>query len=242
MQSIARALPRTYEDLSVRLLEETTERASSAIGAQVALVNRLLVDLGVESIDGRCGGERRLACARSAADRIRQIEAAEPNSQDPLQLEGRLLLVLGRPDDATKLLAAKCPLLQPRNGCMNLWLQTVARTRDMEEIHRVAKLVERDGCIDSKRCAATYAYIGDLLSRVQNPEAVLEYYERAATEEPTRQRWARVGQVASSVGAHAEAARAFSHSAQFGAADADIRRSLDHERLRALTDPSAPKK
>jgi hypothetical protein len=241
LQSIAHALPRPYEPMAFRLLEEATDRNANALGAQISLINWLLRDLEVEGIDGRCGGERRLVCQKAVLQHIAQVAAYEPTSQDPLQLEARLLLVTGRPGAAARLLGAKCPLLQPRNGCMNLWLQAVARTHDMDELHRVAKLVEREGCSDSKRCAATYTSIGDLLSHVQNREAALEYYERAATEEPTRQRWFRVGQVAASVGAHAEAARAFAHGGQFGGTD-DVRQALDHERLRALTDTVAPKR
>jgi len=182
-----------------------------------------------------------LNCQKTVLEHIRQIAAVEPNSQDPLQLEARLLLVAGHPAAAVRLLGQECPRVTPRNGCMMLWLHTVAGTRDMEELHRVAKLVERDGCSDAKACAATDTAIGDVLSRVQNAEAALQYYERAANDEPTAQHWRRVGQVAAAVGAHAEAVRAYGHASQFGDADSALRHDLDYERLRALTD-TLPKK
>jgi tetratricopeptide (TPR) repeat protein len=242
LNSIAHALPRAFEDIAFRILEECTRRDERALGAQVTLVNWLLRDLEVESIDGRCGGDRRLVCQKVVLEHIKQMAAVEPESQDPISFEARLFLAVGRPAAAASLLGAKCTRLQPRNRCMNLWLQAVARTHDLDELHRVAKLVERDGCADARQCAATYSSIGDLLSRVQNLEAALEYYERAAKEEPTRQRWSRIGQVASAVGMHAEAVRAFSHAQQMDSTDPEVHSALEQERMRAFTETLIPKK
>jgi O-antigen ligase/tetratricopeptide (TPR) repeat protein len=201
LYNLAKVLPDELGRLQDEFLEESTARDPTHADVFLALAKRLLDALSAPDASGLCAGADAGRCSSVVVRSCEALSGLLPDSAEPLILTARLYMATGKPEVAAQRLAAECDHFIDRHRCLRTWLEAAAAAHDTEMAARAAKEVVIDGCSGEHRCATTYTMIGETLTQAGDAAGGLDYYERAAREEPTPGRWHRVGEAATEIGA-----------------------------------------
>jgi hypothetical protein len=230
---LAASVKRSDRDLAFRFFEESIERNPGAVGAHLELSRMLLLALEDRRLESRCSAERRAICQRAVLEHARAIAKAQSDSDEPLVLVGKLLMVTGYPDRALQLVSSTCPKLTQRSRCRRTWIEAAVQSKDSEELTRAIRYSERDGCATPRACSDTYGFIGSIVAHESGPHAALPFFQRAAQENPSKANYMRVAATAAFIGEHGVASAALNRAAAFGTTP-QLQESLERERTAAM--------
>ena len=109
-----------------RCLDEAILRAPGHVVVRLTAANHLLEALG-SSTDSRCKDMRRAECERRVVEHADALERLTPELSHAVELRGRLLMALGRPVEAERLLSERCGHYSDRGSCSKLRVKRGAR-------------------------------------------------------------------------------------------------------------------
>ncbi len=135
-----------------------------------------------------------------------------------------------------KVLEKACERVVERVFCLQERVMTAARVHAPDAIDAASKELLGAACTSPTTCADMASWIASTrMSRGENGVA-LTLLARAAREEPGKdERWLKLAEVASQVGAHTQAAEALERVARrHGGANAELKRRIDAEHAQAL--------
>jgi len=120
-------------------------------------------------------------------------------------------------------------------------LDAAEATNSGETIAAAAATFLAASCGTAESCAHASATVGDIMTRRKEWGAALTHYSRATREAPTEDRWLRLANAASNIGAHAQAAEALQRVARLrGHADLELKKRIDAEQAAALGQTPSP--
>jgi tetratricopeptide (TPR) repeat protein len=178
-----------------------------------------------------CQGEDRARCEAELETHVKGIERARPDVSAAMRLRADLLLALGRPEEAEKLLAESCPRFKDQPVCLRARVQAAAEVTGPELLTKAAKALLSAVCVDRGKCADTATWLGDLHAGRSEWGAAMGYYERAARDKESVEALLKLAGAASRGKMHAQAVRALERAlALRGGHDPEISKRLAAER------------
>jgi tetratricopeptide (TPR) repeat protein len=233
-------LPSTQARAQDAFLEEATVRDPAYVEPRTLLVKRLLAALEVPvsppagrrpqttADEGRCAGADAERCARVVVAQSAALERLLPDSAEPVIWRARAFMLTGRPAVAAQALSTECAQLSDKLGCLRTWLEAAASARKADMVARAVRELEVVGCAGPDHCASAYEAIADALDRAGDKKGGLDYYEKAARQRPTAERWQRAADAAAAIGdqllAKGDVAGAIAYSERAARADPTVAR------------------
>jgi len=232
---VASHLDDRWADLRERCLYAAIDREPDSVAAHTALARSWMSHL-VEH-DGRCVGDRVVECEHQIMAEVMQLAKLSPESPIALMTKADLLVALGRPVDADRLLREGCPryMYEDYARCIRSRVRAAGATGSAELLAAASKDVMNAGCGSGHGCADLYMLLGGQAERMQDWGDALSYYQRAAAEETSDASWTGIARVAKILGEHALAASALGHLSKGNPGDMMVRKELDEETQRAMT-------
>lgn len=216
------------------LLETALERFPEVAVVKSALVSELIGSLEGKHSPELCRTERRDACVERATGLIEQLRRALPDSAHPVELRAQLLIATGQAAEAEALLGRECERFTANRSCLKLRLAAAGRARSAEGMDRAARMLIATGCETPAACATSFESLGDAMLASGNARLALRHYERAVKEEPSPDRWLKLGKAASTSGAHLQAVDAFSRVLREKGSDPELEEQIRVERRLAI--------
>lgn len=218
-----------------RYLSEALARDPRSPSANAAMALELLAELALKDRSATCAAERRAECLKSVRSHARVLDERDPQSSAGARLKSRLLRLEGNPVAAEKLLADRCRSTNERAECLHARLEAAAECDPPTELQTAIKDYLAASCAAVVACADAATIVGDLEASRGNWGSALSHYARAAREAPTEQRWLKLADAASRIGAHAQAVEALEKVAkQKGGSDPKLLDRIEAERAAML--------
>lgn len=215
LSAIADVLPRTIRGERLRRgsLREALARAPGLTSPRLRLASDLLADVEGHSV-GLCRDEWRERCIEEVKQHVNSLRSSLPSSSVAAELEARVLMVLGKHQQAEQLLAEQCPQHELRLDCLRAHVRAALEVGHPERLERAVVAFRGASCTDAQTCATELEWLGDLVAHRANWPAAMGYYARAAREVPSPQRWEKVARAAEQIGADDLASDARARSRQ----------------------------
>jgi hypothetical protein len=228
LDKMAARLP-VGDDARSRLDAEAIARDPSLPGPHQNDAEDLLFALDKHS--PRCPDQA--ACAAAIRAHADVIAAALPDQRYAAELKARVLVQMGKTDEAEALLASRCPEVSDRRECL-LVRASFAIQLDASRAATSLKELELEGCRVPGACADTLTSVGDMWLNRGDADRALMAYSRACREETTKGRLKKLADAATRAGAHDRAADALARLARLGDDDPELDKRLRQERARTL--------
>jgi lipopolysaccharide biosynthesis regulator YciM/uncharacterized membrane protein (UPF0136 family) len=234
LEQIAAQLADQDDPLRTTLLQQALHRSPRSSGVHLALAEVLLRELRrPESLT--CAAEKRKTCEEEIERHATFVETALPNASPAARLRAMLLVERGDAERAEALLADRCRSMSDKIACARAWVQVAAHIKQPERLLVAAHELIAVACSGTSECAEALTWLGDLMGERREWGGALTYYARAVREQPTENRWLRVADASSHVGAYAEEAAALERVAQLrGQMDASLKTRIDESRARMI--------
>src|SRR5262249_31932806 len=150
---------------------------------------------------------------RQVLEHIEALRLAAPQTAAADEVRAQLMVVQGRAEEAEEMLAHRCDDVIDRVNCLRARSRIAALTKTPGKLAAALKVLIAVGCRSSSACADTMVFAGDLHAQRLDWRSALAAYDRAVDQDPTPERWLRVADSATKVGAHARAIEALEHAA-----------------------------
>lgn len=226
------------EQLRARLDRAAIERSGKVYGPHIREAEALITSLSPGASGPPC--EDRPACEKRVEEHAAALASSYPNESIADRLRAKLLLVLGKPEQAEARLTARCSQAKDRGVCLRARVDAAAKLVDGKRLDAASKELLSTECTTSAGCAEAASFLAAVREGRGEAATALSLHERAAREDPTDVRLLRVAEAASRAGAHARAADAFERAAQKRGGDAALRKRAEEERAHALGVKLAP--
>lgn len=236
LEALARALPAVERsDLRRRLLRQALDADPGRVSVNEALAWDYIGEIAMGETSTACAGTSRGGCIAAAARHAELVEKAVPRHSGGLRARAALLRRTGRAEEAERLLAGRCNSMSDRPVCLQARLEAAAEARPSTQLPAAIKEYLASRCAKAEDCAAAASLVGELEIGRGEPGSALGYFRRAATEAPTEQRWLKLADAASAIGAHAQAAEALEKVARLrGRVDDQLNARIASERAAAM--------
>lgn len=199
------------------------------------LGDMFLAEMTSSAAGGRCAAERRQECENEVKSVARKLDELRPRRASGALLQARLLHLNGNALVAEQILAARCPTVDDATECLMGRAEAAFATTDYSRRERAAKDFVAASCSTPAACAHANDWVADRYARGGQLLMALRHLERAAQDDETPQRWAKLAEVAGAAGVHGEAVRALERVGQLrGERDPDLEERIRAARRRAL--------
>ncbi|MCK6533038.1 MAG: O-antigen ligase family protein [Polyangiaceae bacterium] len=241
LEALALAVPaKDGGELRRRLLRDALARDPKRHGAIEELAWDLLGELARQDSSPVCAGEARANCMAEVRGFARALEETSPGTSAGLRVHAALLRRDRKPEEAERLLAERCRAMSDRPVCLQARLTAAAECHPPTQLASAIREYLASRCSHAEDCATAASFVGDLELARGEPGSALAHFRRAAAEAPTEQRWLKLADAATSIGAHAQALEALGKVAGLrGGADEQLRARIAGERAAALRQADA---
>jgi hypothetical protein len=212
-----------------RLLRAAVRRDPNLVMARSALAPMLMLLLRASRSDQQA----RLELEREVLDQAAALERLQPERADGSELRASLYTELGRPLDADRELSARCPVLdeQEQVRCWSALLSAAPRDpKNREMLDRVSDRLVKTACAFGVACAAALTQAGVAMGQVGDLLGALDYFQRAASKEPSVPAFLRVADCEAALGRKPLAERALNLAVKRAGANATELRAIDAKR------------
>jgi hypothetical protein len=204
-------------------------------GPHENIANNLLADLRESSEPSECNGDRRTWCEQQIEVHAHAIEAFAPSLSAAERIRAALLTVQGKAEEAERLLASRCGVVEDRVVCLQARTSAAAQTTSPPRLAAATKELLTVSCTSPSSCAETATWVGDLLSGRGEWGTAVTFFSRACRDDPTESRWLRLANAADQIGARGQAIEALERVAQMrGGADAELKHRIEEQRSKAM--------
>jgi len=218
-----------------RFLGEALARDHQSPSANAAMATEILAELALGGGSTMCAAERRAECIRAVRSHARVLDERDQQRSAGPRLEARLLRLEGSPRAAERLLADRCRSTGERAECLRARVEAAAECTPPTELQPAIKDYLAASCATTVECADAATFVADLEASRGNWGSAMSHYGRAAQEAPTEQRWLKLADAASRLGAHAQAVEALEKVAKLrGQIDPALRERIEAERAALL--------
>jgi tetratricopeptide (TPR) repeat protein len=217
-----------------QLFDEALRRDPRLLEPHLVRADKWLAEVERNAADGPCAGPERAQCFQRLEDEAGHIGELDPNSDRPVILRGRALLVQGKPASADRLLADGCGK-HSRPECLQWRVIAASSMKTGEDLGPAASAYLAASCSTSASCAAAAQSVGDTYAGRGDLLAAINFYERAAREAGTPEAWLKLAEAANRAGLLGRAARAYEHARGGGAKGAEeLKKRLEQAQRDAL--------
>jgi hypothetical protein len=178
---------------------ELLRRDPHRVSARLRVAEAAL--LGAQRDDGApplC--DSRETCANEVGKQSDLIHSARPESALPAMLRARLLVIRGAAAEAATLLAGACELPEMRALCLELRATVLAQLDGTAELDATLKAITGDRCGTTKGCAEAHTWVAMLRAQRGELALAVSSLRRAATEDPSEERWLRLAEMGDRAG------------------------------------------
>jgi tetratricopeptide (TPR) repeat protein len=168
--------------------------------------------------------ERCLSEVRSLADAATRMA---PDDSAGAELRARAELAANHPGAAVELLKEPCAKSSARRSCLILRLQAALAARKAGVASEIGQALARQSCNGTEDCGRLYQEIGNIFAGGGSPEVALSYFEMAAREDPSVERWMRVADTAGQTGRYGLALSTLQKLEHRPGLDARVRKRIE---------------
>lgn len=239
--SAAHALdPKLQTQLRQELYRSALRDDPNFAAAHRALAEELLYGLQRDRDEG---DERARSEAQVVLEATR-LAALKPESADSSEVLGKLYTITNQIEEADRVLSPRCPNLAKgeRLKCWRALLATAgSRPGHRQLVERVSQQLVKAACSFEQDCQSALLQAGDTMAGLGNWPEALDYFQRAAREEPTVASLLKVAEAALALGRLPAADRALALAASHARADPGLRAQIQAKRQSLFeTTPARP--
>ena len=232
-EEIGDRLPAT----AVRLDSESAARMATSVGPASRATRAVLDDLDAGDAAPWCEGEKRAVCISLALASATTVEGLSPRTSEGYVEHARAVAAAGDPGSALKELAGACAMVEDRITCLQEEVRLAISASDEAYVEKGVVGIVNNGCSDNAKCAADLEWVAEIEYERGNRQKALAFYRQALERAPDNDNLLEhVAAVASQIGLHAEAARAYDRLSQRYPADPRWKEAAAQERATALKD------
>lgn len=188
------------EKLRRLCLEHALERNPDFLAPRVRLALDLISALETPTKSERCQGDRKARCLHKLREHEDKLRLRSPKNSDADEIEARILMIEGRPGEASAFLAERCSQYREPVGCLKTRVEMALAAADEQALDLAIKELRRAACPPSRRCAKAEIWVGDQLAREQRFEEALAHYRRATKHVSDHAIWRKVAEAARRAG------------------------------------------
>jgi tetratricopeptide (TPR) repeat protein len=211
----------------------------SFAAAHRALAEELLY--GLQS--NRYESEERARCEARIVLAAKRLASLKPESADSSEVLGKLYTLNKQIDEADRWLSPRCPQLAKgeRVKCWRALLATASSQPGHRQlIDRVSQQLVRAACGFEQDCQSALMQAGDAMVALGNWPEALDYFQRAAREDPSVASLLKVSEAATALGRLPVADRALALAAARARANPGLRAQIEAKRQSLLQNPPRP--
>jgi tetratricopeptide (TPR) repeat protein len=228
--------------LAKRFDEMVLKRDPGRVAPRARRAADLVAALKAKDAPNCASEEERRRCAEEIERHAVYIEGAEPDTSRAARLRAEALLALGRGEKADKVLEMACDRVKDRVECLRTRVPILVALGKDEEVDAVLEAVASLGCTSSEACARTHLWIGGVQKGRKNLGAASNAYRRATRHDPRNAgAWISLGDTATSMGMHAQAAHAYEQAWKLKPGDEGLKKKLDKARKEATSSLLPPR-
>jgi tetratricopeptide (TPR) repeat protein len=215
----------------VRLDEELTARAPSALGPPTRAAADAVADLLAGPEVPWCQGAARPTCADRALSLARRVEDLDPATCYGYGLEARALAAWGEPVRALDRLEAIADKVSDRVGCLQILAGLAQAAHDDLRFDTALKEIARAGCAEENQCVGNLVWVAQIQEQRGNVPGALAMYKRAHETSPDDDALLEnLARLAAATGLNAEALKDYQDLARHHPGDARWQRAADAQR------------
>ena len=214
-----------------------------------AAAHRALAEELLYGLQGnRYQGDERARCEAQVMLEATRLATLKPESADSSEVLGKLYTLSNRIEEADRTLSPRCPKLAKgeRLKCWRALLATASSQPGHRQlVERISQQLVKAACGYEEDCQSALLQAGDTMAGLGNWPEALDYFQRAAREEPTVASLLKVSEAAVALGRMPVADRALALAASHARANPGLRAQIEAKRqslsqnLPHLTGPPA---
>lgn len=181
------------------LIEDALQRQPDLVKAHVARGEHLLHQLS-RADAGTCSGAQRESCIRAGLSNADQVTVHEARSTRGIELRARLLRASARPQEAEGFLMENCSRFPAASDCWKLRAEIAAELKEPARVRDAFDTFLASSCTSAERCASAALWAGRHLERHGQGIIAINYFSRAAQENPSREAWLALANAATRAG------------------------------------------
>lgn len=208
------------------MLRAAMEREPGVLRSYLDLGGELLHAATATPPYAPCDVERE-ACLAEVRSLAKAATRVAPDSSAGAELLARLALATNEPETALQVLEQPCVQTSTRRNCLMLRLQAALAAKKAAAASDIAQELARQSCSGSEECAKLFQELGTLFSSAGAAEAALAYFEKAAREDPSPERWLRVADAANQLGRYGLALSTLQRLEHQPGADGRLRKRIE---------------
>lgn len=178
-------------------------------------------------------GEERARSEAQILVEATRLATLKPESADSSEVFGKLYALNHRIEDADRVLSPRCPKLA-RGERVKCWRALLAAAGSQpghrQLVERVTHQLVKTACGFEQDCQRALLEAGDTMAGLGNWPEALDYFQRAARDEPTVASLLRVSEAATALGRLPVADRALALAASHARADPGLRAQIQAKR------------
>jgi hypothetical protein len=255
VSDIRRAAPRGHAGAQVQLsaghalhsedhtnLRQDLYRGAIRDDPSFAAAHRALAEELINGLKGdRYQGEERGRSEAQVLAQAARLATLKPESADSSEVLAKLYALTNRIEEADRTLSARCPTLA-KGERLKCWRALLATARSQpghrQLVERVSREFVKAACGFEQDCHRALLQAGDAMTALGNWPEALDYFQRAAREEPTVAALLKVSEAAAALGRLQVADRALALAASRARANPALRAQVEAKRRSVLQSPS----
>lgn len=235
--SAARALdPKDHTLLRQELYRGAIHEDPNFAAAHRALAEELLHGLQ----GNRYQGDERARCEAQILHQATRLASLKPESADSSEVLAKLYALTNQIEQADRMLSPRCPGLA-KGERLKCWRALLATARSQpghrQLVERVSEQLVKAACGFEQDCQRALLQAGDGMAALGNWPEALNYFQRAAREEPTVAALLKVSEAAAALGRPTVADRALALAASHARTNPGLRAQIEAKRQALLNIP-----
>ncbi len=247
---IRKAAPRGHAGAQVQLSaaralapEQTRLRQDLYLGAihddpSFAAAHRALAEELLFGLQGnRYQGDERARREAQVVQQAARLATLKPESADSSEVLAKLYTLSNQIEEADRMLSPRCPKLATGER-LKCWRALLATARSQpghrQLVERVSQQLVKAACGFEQDCQRALLQAGESMAGLGNWPEALDYFQRAAREEPTVASLLKVSEAATALGRLPVADRALALAASHARANPGLRAQIEAKRQSLL--------
>jgi hypothetical protein len=254
-RDIRRAAPRGHAGAQVQLsaalvldpkqhthLRQDLYRGAIHADPSFAAAHRALAEELLHGLQGNgYQGDERARCEAQVVHQATRLATLKPASADSSEVLAKLYTLTNQIEEADRVLSPRCPVLA-KGERVKCWRALLATARSQpghrQLVARVSEQLVRAACGFEQDCHRALLQAGDTMAALGDWPEALDYFQRAAREEPTVASLLKVSEAAAALGRLPVADRALALAASRARADPALSAQIAAKRRSLLQGPT----
>lgn len=199
-----------------------------------AAAHRALAEELINGLKGnRYQGDERARSEAQVVQQATRLGTLKPESADSTEVLAKLYTLNNQIQEADRALSPRCPKLA-KGERLKCWraLLTTARSQPghRQLVERVSEQLVRAACSFEQDCHRALVQAGEAMAALGNWPEALDYFQRAAREEPTVPALLKVSEAAAALGRQPVADRALALAMSHARANPGLRAQIEAKR------------